>query len=230
MDLVEEPLFTSLIDLCTRKCFAAISSTLGSAIATQNTSGRTLSSASCDHVTCSQYPLLNLGSKLAIFLHLYTLTLFATKISFFRIMSEGGESLNSIGQTSQPEELDFGKEEAHENPLTYVGYRVFSKWTATDQNFFVVRKFGALAARTALSLQDTITEYEEKLDMIDRYTIRKTQDPPINNGTLRDEIIDERKNLVRVLIPRALRDYCESIPVLFSLRPLRANCRRLIPQ
>ena len=43
-----------------------------------------------------------------------------------------------------------------EKPWQHVGYRRFSQWIASDQTFFVLRRFSALSARVGLALQDEI--------------------------------------------------------------------------
>jgi hypothetical protein len=48
-------------------------------------------------------------------------------------------------------------------PWKYVGYKTFSRWMASDSAFLVVRRFGALNARIALSMQDEIVQLEEQL-------------------------------------------------------------------
>ena len=109
---------------------------------------------------------------------------------------------------SEENELNFGKEDAQRDPLMYVGYRVFSRWITTDQNFLIVRRFGALAARTALYLQDVVTQYEEQLDYLDKDGCQDGENP-INNGTFRDDVSMERQRLMREHIPKALNNYCE---------------------
>lgn len=99
--------------------------------------------------------------------------------------------------------------EEKEKPWKYVGYKVFSRWIASDPSFFVLRRFGTLNARVALSLQDEIAQLEEKLDYMDkRYSDRDTQDA--HNGTFRDEPFtgdDDRQTLVRDVLPRKLEKY-----------------------
>ena len=105
---------------------------------------------------------------------------------------------------------DFTREDAQSIPLKYIGYRAFSKWVATDQNFLVIRRFGALGARVALSLQDSVTELEEKLDELDKQSSRK-EEQPINNGTFRGDVVVERRDLVETQLPNALISYCKCI-------------------
>lgn len=104
---------------------------------------------------------------------------------------------------------DVSPKEEKEKPWKYVGYKVFSRWIASDPNFFVLRRFGTLNARVALSLQDEIAQLEEKLDYMDKhYSDRTTQD--VHNGTFRDEPFtaeDDRQKLVREVLPEKLDKY-----------------------
>ncbi|KAF1917476.1 hypothetical protein BDU57DRAFT_513759 [Ampelomyces quisqualis] len=96
-----------------------------------------------------------------------------------------------------------------EKPWKYVGYKVFSRWVASDPSFFVLRRFGTLNARVALSLQDEIVQLEEELDYMDKtYSHRDT--PDAHNGTFREDPFDgplDRQELVRVVLPEKLRKY-----------------------
>lgn len=53
-------------------------------------------------------------------------------------------------------------------PWKYAGYRVFSRFMASDDAFLIVRRFGNLNARIALSLQDDIVLLEQQLDNLEK--------------------------------------------------------------
>lgn len=99
--------------------------------------------------------------------------------------------------------------EEKEKPWKYIGYKVFSRWVASDPSFFVLRRFGTLNARVALSLQDEIAQLEEKLDYMDKtYGDRNT--PDAHNGTFRNEPFtgdDDRQALVKEILPGKLQTY-----------------------
>jgi hypothetical protein len=78
---------------------------------------------------------------------------------------------------------------------------------ASDGAFLMVRRFGALNARIALSMQDEIVQLEEKLDFIDETLTKKEIDSTINNGSFRKDQIKEREELVKKRIPEALTRY-----------------------
>ena len=62
------------------------------------------------------------------------------------------------------------------------------RWMASDDDFFVIRKFGEVAARVLLRMQDRIVQLEADLREQDRIS----QNHGLHNGTFRKE-----KNLLR---------------------------------
>ncbi|KAI9162852.1 hypothetical protein HJFPF1_04447 [Paramyrothecium foliicola] len=75
-------------------------------------------------------------------------------------------------------------EEILECPWKYRGYKDFSSFVAADPDFFAVRRFGRLHTRALLTLQDHLTELEEKLDALDEQYSRKStkilgSNPPV---------------------------------------------------
>ena len=72
------------------------------------------------------------------------------------------------------------------------------KWTASDDDFFLLRKFGKLSARVLLRLQDRIVFLEEDLQRIDQ----RCEENGLNNGTFRYEPNEERQRLLDDLTSR----------------------------
>jgi hypothetical protein len=108
-------------------------------------------------------------------------------------------------------------------PWKYIGYKVFSRWMASDQSFFIMRRFGTLSARIALSLQDEIVQLEEKLNFMDKeYSSMELLDD-VNNGSFRDDpfgnIKDDRGELVREILPGKLANYRTYVPAYYA-KPL----------
>ncbi|KAH7305584.1 hypothetical protein B0I35DRAFT_444067 [Stachybotrys elegans] len=60
-----------------------------------------------------------------------------------------------------------------ERPWKYQGYKDFSSFITKDPDFFAVRRFGRLHIRALLTLQDHLSELEERLDEIDEHYSRK---------------------------------------------------------
>lgn len=72
------------------------------------------------------------------------------------------------------------------------------KWTASDDDFFLLRRFGELSARVLLRLQDRIVKLEEDLQRVD-HMCRKNGS---NNGTFRYDPNEERQRLLDELTSR----------------------------
>jgi hypothetical protein len=100
---------------------------------------------------------------------------------------------------------DFTPEEAQEKPWKYVGYRVFTKWLASDDRFCIVRKFGALNMRAILYLQDELVSLEDDLRKRDEINSKKAMPDEMHNGTFRNEDDDERKRILNKSVDKLER-------------------------
>jgi hypothetical protein len=76
-----------------------------------------------------------------------------------------------------------------------IGYRWFSAFLASDTDFAFFRRFDTLSTRVILALQDRVAEVEASLEAIDNETSRRS-DGTINNGSLRDDPRQNRRNLL----------------------------------
>lgn len=88
---------------------------------------------------------------------------------------------------------------------------------ASDQAFFIVRRFGALNTRVILALQDEIAQLDQSLNALDEEYSRKARDDGTNNGSFRFDPSDERRELVQKILPEKLLKY--------SKYPLKGNTR-----
>lgn len=102
---------------------------------------------------------------------------------------------------------DWKRKYTDQLPWKYVGYRVFSKWVASDRSYFIVRRFGALNARVILSLQDELVELDQRIQALDEAWSRKRNMDDTNNGSFRFDPCDERRYLVQEILPRKLLEY-----------------------
>lgn len=75
------------------------------------------------------------------------------------------------------------------------------KWMASDDDFFVLRRFGELSARVLLRLQDRIAILEEDLQRVDRMCL----EDGANNGTFRYDPSLERQQILDELTSRLER-------------------------
>lgn len=105
--------------------------------------------------------------------------------------------------TWQPSQADIDAK-----PWKYTGYRSFSAFVASDNDFFILRRFSSLSARVLLGLQDQLSRLEEDLEQLEKRT-REKDVPDIHNGSFRQEAEEGREILVRQA-QRLLRDYSQS--------------------
>lgn len=125
------------------------------------------------------------------------------------IPSPASQSVPNQPPPSPPRALypDYSAEDAAGAPWKYTGYRVFARWMAAEQELFIVRRFGALNTRVILALQDEITQFEQRLDMIDMEYSRKARDLSTNNGSFRSDQSEERRELIQDILPSKLLKY-----------------------
>ena len=81
------------------------------------------------------------------------------------------------------------------------------RWMASDDDFFVIRKFGEVAARVLLRMQDRIVQLEEDLHKQDRISAMHE----LHSGTFRKE-----KNLSRDKIMDELTWRLKEYRMLYS--------------
>lgn len=96
-------------------------------------------------------------------------------------------------------------EEVDRKPWKYLGYEEYSSFISSDDDFFIIRRFGALTARIILALQDQISELEEELGNLEK-KLKRYDSPAVHNGSFREETQTERAELVWK-INRSLREY-----------------------
>ncbi|KAH9224690.1 hypothetical protein DL95DRAFT_254615, partial [Leptodontidium sp. 2 PMI_412] len=85
-------------------------------------------------------------------------------------------------------------EEVEKKPWKYIGYRGYADFIASENDFYIVRRFAALNTRAALALQDRVSVLEEQLEELDRtYSRRDAVD--VHNGSFRDDQ-EERSELM----------------------------------
>ncbi|KAK1496173.1 hypothetical protein CTAM01_08360 [Colletotrichum tamarilloi] len=79
------------------------------------------------------------------------------------------------------------EEEIQEKPWKYIGYKGYTNFISSDDDFFVLRRFDSLNVRAALALQDELSWLEEELGVLDNEFSAKAADD-FNNGTLRQDV------------------------------------------
>ncbi|CZR67627.1 uncharacterized protein PAC_17526 [Phialocephala subalpina] len=89
------------------------------------------------------------------------------------------------------------RSEVDEKPWKYIGYPGYCSFIASENDFFMLRRFASVSARIALSLQDQVVVLEERLNELDwKYSRKEEED--INNGSFRDDD-DERSEVLEEL-------------------------------
>ena len=102
--------------------------------------------------------------------------------------------------------------DVEERPWKYVGYRSFCEFVSSDEDLFVLRRFGTLSARVLLNLQDQLVILEGRLEDIERQ-VRQRGTPDVNNGSFRQDSQAQRKEIISEA-QRVLREYSKCLNVL----------------
>lgn len=105
-----------------------------------------------------------------------------------------------LDATQEPTE-----EELEKKPWKFIGYRGFSTWMASDDDFFVVRRFDNLAARVILLLQWDISKLDSKLADLD-FERKHGFGADLNNGSFECDD-DDRQDCIRSVHGK-LKEYC----------------------
>ncbi|KAL8966722.1 MAG: hypothetical protein Q9183_003240 [Haloplaca sp. 2 TL-2023] len=92
-------------------------------------------------------------------------------------------------------------EEADNDPRRYRGYPALCTWMASDDDFFIIRRFGKASARIILLMQHEIAQLEEALYTEDA----KCLDEDGDNGTFDGDPRQRRRGLIEELARRLER-------------------------
>ncbi|KAL7792735.1 hypothetical protein V8C43DRAFT_282327 [Trichoderma afarasin] len=99
-------------------------------------------------------------------------------------------------------------------PWKYVGYRGYSRFISSDDDFFILRRFSVLNVRIALALQNQLVMLERQLNELDnKYEESEAQ---IHNGRFEGDEKD-REELISC-IKKKLRKYNELVLQQSALR------------
>ncbi|KAL7943826.1 hypothetical protein V8C42DRAFT_328546 [Trichoderma barbatum] len=98
-------------------------------------------------------------------------------------------------------------------PWRYIGYRGYSRFISSVNDFFILRRFSVLNVRVALALQHQLVMLERQLDELDD---KYEGDPPVHNGRFEGDAEDREELLSR--IEEKLRKYNELILQQSALR------------
>ncbi|KAK1708091.1 hypothetical protein BDP67DRAFT_526008 [Colletotrichum lupini] len=128
-----------------------------------------------------------------------------------------------LGAESEEAKETPTEDDVKEKPWKYIGYKGYSRFLSSEDNFFLLRRFDTLNVRVSLALQDEVSVLEEELDAFDSCFSKKSADD-FNNGTLREDL-KERSDLVRA-ISKKLGRYNAFLIQQNTLRQLSIAPRR----
>lgn len=113
----------------------------------------------------------------------------------------------TIPRATQPANTTFQDEPSETDielkPWKYIGYKGYSDFIASENDFFILRRFDTLNVRVALLLQDELSKLEEQLMLVDKNSSRK-EAPDAHNGTFRNEFQD-RAQIMETIKKRIYR-------------------------
>jgi hypothetical protein len=108
----------------------------------------------------------------------------------------------SISTSSSDSTQVLTQDDIEKKPWKYIGYKGYAELLASENDFYIFRKFATLNSRIALALQDQLSELEEKLGDLDKqYSKRDAED--LHNGSFRDDR-EDRKELVGVICSKLI--------------------------
>lgn len=117
--------------------------------------------------------------------------------------------LRPLGSVSTPTIERPGSAEIRSREWHYTGYRGFCSFMSSDNDLFILRRFGKLSARVLLALQDELGTLESELLAMDEYLGSKDF-ADIHNGSFRRDRGGERWFLIQQ-IHKKLKDYSKLI-------------------
>jgi len=114
-----------------------------------------------------------------------------------------GESTVTFGRSSLESQV-FTQREVDEKPWKYVGYHGYTKFLASETDFLIFQRCGAVSARILLRLQDRVVVLQKKLDKLDR-KLKRREAKDIHNGSFRQDDADREHVLNELQV--ALSEY-----------------------
>ena len=97
-------------------------------------------------------------------------------------------------------------EDIQTKPWRYIGYKGFSEWMVSDNDFFVLRRFDSLSARITLLLQWQLTKLETKLAELDFERSHQVV-KDLHNGSF--ETDDDERQALLFSTQQKLLEYCQ---------------------
>ncbi|KAI1368717.1 hypothetical protein F5Y08DRAFT_227349 [Xylaria arbuscula] len=120
------------------------------------------------------------------------------------------------------------REDIERKPWKYVGYSGYTRFIASEDDFFILRRFDSLTIRIALLLQDEISVLENELAEIDERTSKKAAED-VHNGSFREDISCRAEVLskIRQRIPKYNEFILQQSEMKKFQKPRRQDIRSL---
>ncbi|KAI8630363.1 hypothetical protein F5Y19DRAFT_429802 [Xylariaceae sp. FL1651] len=115
------------------------------------------------------------------------------------------------------------REDIERKPWKYVGYRGYTSLVASEDDFFILRRFNSLNVRITLLLQDEIAVLENKLAEIDERNSKKDSED-VHNGSFRQDQNDRTAVLNKVR--QRILKYNEFVLQQAEMKKFQTACRR----
>tara|TARA_R110002060_G_scaffold33632_2_gene44410 strand:+ start:1125 stop:1754 length:630 start_codon:yes stop_codon:yes gene_type:complete len=130
--------------------------------------------------------------------------------------THAGSSIFSTTSSLAPEEPPLMKEEIDVKPWKYIGYRGYVDFIASENDFYIMRRFAALNVRAALALQDEVVVLEDRLEKLEKEYCRRDAENE-HNGSLRKDREERRELMLQIV--EALTKYSLFTPLLNLFTP-----------
>ncbi|RSL60017.1 hypothetical protein CEP54_006973 [Fusarium duplospermum] len=102
------------------------------------------------------------------------------------------QAQSGIAQNTPP-----SQEEIQYKPWKFIGYKGYTEFISSEDDWFILRRFDTLNVRVSLALQDEISVLEKKLRELDEgYSQRGSLDR--HNGRFRGDVEDRRALIERI--------------------------------
>lgn len=110
------------------------------------------------------------------------------------------------------------------HPWKFDGYKAFSTWMASEDDFFIIRRFQNLNARTILWMQDRIVQIEDRIKEIDKEVEDAEMSKQLRNNSLRwDKHNMPERHVLMGELSSLLHHYSEASSCLYVVPRLTLN-------
>ncbi|RTE71498.1 hypothetical protein BHE90_014096 [Fusarium euwallaceae] len=108
-----------------------------------------------------------------------------------RVSSDTQQGSTTQISSSNTENTPPSEEEVQRKPWKFIGYKGYTEFISSEDDWFILRRFDTLNVRVALALQDEISVLEEQLKELDE-SYSQRESPDRHNGRFRGDAEDRR--------------------------------------